>query len=847
MERLTTVLLAHRRLVLSAWVLLIGLGGVFAAGLPGRIVPGGEAPASSQSEVVARALANSPLPSLFVTIRVPAGTTPRQQAELTSSVAADVLRVKGVTHVSPMPDTRPAQPDGALVTVLNVSTNGDTDGTVKTAHALSQSLAHAVPDAAAQVNVGGFGAYRDEITVDSQHDLERAERVGLPIVLVVLLLTFGSLWAAALPLAIALTALLIGLGGVGVASYFLPMSDYVTNAASMIGLALGVDYAMFLVQRVRELRHSGQSVNDAVHQAMRTTGTAVLWSGVTVLLAESTLLLVDSRAIRSAALGMVMVTLVAVATALLVGPVLICVLGSRVAPARRHAAQTRAARGWQRWARHVTRHGPVWLIASALVMVGLALPSTRLHSSVSISGTSSLPASSSVRQAYELAAERYGPAAMSPVVVLLPPGHQGEVTTAVRVIAADRQVAAVAPDILPGGSEALIVTAKADPYSPAVRALVLRLRTGSLHTALSGVPYWVGGETADSIDATQAMFNGLPEVGLALLVIIALLLLFALRSVFLPIKAVVLVILSLGASLGSLLLLVTTRLGATLIGASGPEDIHPIVPITIVAITVALSTDYEVILISRIAEHYRRTGDNRGAVVHGIEHTGSVITSAAAIMVAVFAGFALADLLPVKQLGVGLGLAVFLDATVVRGVLVPAAMAVMGRGNWWWPRVGLRRHRSAVAPELPQEIATTAVPAELPQEIATTAVPAELPQEIATTAVPAELPQEIATTAVPAELPQEIATTAVPLSRAAFALEIAALVDEGSVGVREKRQAAAGAFGDDADAARRADAGKARTPAGSRQRDEFAVGRIHLAADVKQTVVLSQIRQELAG
>jgi len=231
----TTVLLAHRRLVLAAWVLLIVLGGVFAAGLQGRIVPGGDAPASSQSEAVARAMANSPVPSLFVTIRVAAGTTPRQQAQLTSSVEADALRVKGVTHVSPMPDTRPAQPDGAQVTVLNISVNDGTDGTVKTAHALSQTLAHGVPNASAHVDVGGFGAYSDELTVDSQHSLERAERVGLPIVLVVLLLTFGSLWAAALPLAIALTALLIGLGGVGVASYFLPVSDLVTNAASMIG------------------------------------------------------------------------------------------------------------------------------------------------------------------------------------------------------------------------------------------------------------------------------------------------------------------------------------------------------------------------------------------------------------------------------------------------------------------------------------------------------------------------------------------------------------------------------------------------------------------------------------
>jgi RND superfamily putative drug exporter len=810
MERLTTVLLAHRRLVLAVWALLIVLGGVFAAGLPGRIVSGGEAPASSQSEVVARALAHSPLPSLFVVVRVADGTTARQQAQLTSSVAAAARSVTGVTHVSLRPKTRPAEPDGARVIVLDVSVSGGTDGAVKTAHALSRSLAHAVPNVAAQVYVGGFGAYRDELTIDSQQDLERAERVGIPIVLVVLLFTFGSMWAAALPLAIALTALIIGLGGVGVASYFLPMSDFVTNSASMIGLALGVDYAMFLVQRVRELTHSGHSVNDAVHHAMRTTGTAVLWSGITVLLAESTLLLVDSRSIRSAAFGMVMVTLVAMCTALIVGPVLISLLGSRVAPAQRHAAQTRAARGWQRWARHVTRHAPAWLIASAVVMVGLALPSTRLHSAVSISGTSTLPANSSVRQAYELAGERYGAASLSPVVVLLPPGHQGVVTSAVRVIASDSQVAAVTRRGLPDGSTVLIVTAKAGPYSPAARELVSSLRTGSLHAAFGGVPYWVGGETADSVDTTQAMFDGLPKVGVALLVIIALLLLFALRSVFLPVKAVVLVVLSLGASLGSLLLLTTTRLGAALIGASGPQDIHPIVPITIVAITVALSTDYEVILISRIAEHYRRTGDNRGAVVSGIEHTGSVITSAAAIMVAVFAGFALADLPPLKQLGVGLGLAVFLDATVVRGVLVPAAMAVMGRGNWWWPRQ--REALPQRAPALPQR-----APA-LPRR------GAALPRHRAA------LPQH------GGPLPW-IATT----------------VGEGSVSGRDKKQAV-GVFDDHAGVprladveARRADVGAAETLARGHQRYEFGAGRIHDAADVQQTVVLERTWWQLTG
>jgi len=684
MEGLATVLLAHRRAVLVGWLLLCVLGGVFAAGLPGRIVSGGEAPASSQSEVVARALAHSPLPSLFLAIEVPPDATPADQAKATEAVSTAAARVSGVTGVSAMPQVPPVQPDGARVTVLSLATTGGTDGAVKAAHELSKQRATLAPSGV-EVHVGGFGAYRDELTVLSRNDLERAERIGIPIVFVVLLLTFGSLWAAGLPLAIALSALLMGLGAVGAASFFLPLSDFVTNAASMIGIALGVDYAMFLVQRVRELTHTGLGIDNAVRQAMRTTGAAVLWSGITVLLAEATLLLVDSRSIRSAAFGMVMVTLAAVFTALVVAPVLISLLGSRLAPARRHAAQTRASNGWTSWARQVTRHAPIWLVAGAVLMLALALPSSRLHSSVNISGTSTLPATSSVRQAYELSAMRYGPAALSPITVLLPAGEQAAAGRAIDTIARDPRVAGVAPQSLPDGSVVLAVTSRATPYAAESRELVASLRHRALHSQLADLHYRVGGETAASVDATQAMFDGLPRVGAVLLLVVGVLLLFALRSVFLPLKAVLLVVLSLGASLGSLLLLTATSVGARLIGADGPGDIHPIVPVTIIAITVALSTDYEVILIARIAEHYRNTNDNRAAVVTGVGRTGGVITSAAAIMVAVFSGFAMADLPPLKQLGVGLGIAVFLDATVVRGVLVPAAMAVMGRGNWWWP------------------------------------------------------------------------------------------------------------------------------------------------------------------
>jgi RND superfamily putative drug exporter len=232
----------------------------------------------------------------------------------------------------------------------------------------------------------------------------------------------------------------------------------------------------------------------------------------------------------------------------------------------------------------------------------------------------------------------------------------------------------------------LAVTPKASPYDPQARALVQSLRHGQLHHELAGLTYQVGGETASSIDATQAMLDSLPRVLVVLLVVVGMLLLFALRSVLLPLKAIALVVLSLGASLGTLVLLATTSIGARLIGASGPGDIHPIVPITVVAITVALSTDYEVILIGRIRENYERTGANQESIVAGVGHTGGVITSAAGIMVAVFAGFAIADLPPLKQLGVGLAVAVLIDATVVRGILVPSAMAAMGKANWWWPR-----------------------------------------------------------------------------------------------------------------------------------------------------------------
>ncbi|MDP8942504.1 MAG: MMPL family transporter [Actinomycetota bacterium] len=717
MDAIASWALRRRKTILAAWLVLLTVGGVLATGLNDKIVPGGEAPASSQSQKVARALERSSLPSLFVVVRWDERRVRAERVRSLDELAAALRRVPGVTRVTrftrPSDARRRASTAGVPLSALNVTTRGSTDGAKHVASKLIEERKRLAPKGAT-LYVGGFGAYGHELTTLAQSDLARAERVGLPIVFAVLLLTFASVWAALIPLAIALSSLVIGLGVLSVVAGAVDISEYVENSASMIGIALGVDYAMFLVQRAREGVRSGQVPDAAIRMAMRTTGVAVLWSGGTVLVAEATLLLPDTRATRSAALGMMLVTIFAVASAVVVAPVIMSLLQRRLfrPGARGGSASGSGRKWWERWAHRVTRRPLAWLAASTLAMVALAVPVLDLDRSVDFSTASTLPEGSSVRQAYTLASGEFGPGAMSPLQVVLRQPAQGraEGRSAVRrfveVVRRDPRVEAVraAPSLaLPGSSERAVpitVVPRHGSFDDRTRGLVRSLREGPLHRELAGLAYDVGGEDAVTMDMKSAMFDSLPLVLAVLLSMVAAVLLFAFRSVFLPLKAGLLVVLSLGASLGGLLLLTQTEAGAWLIGAGQPTEINPFVPITIVAIVIALSTDYEVILIGRIAEHFRQSGDNSRSVIRGVAQTGGVITSAAAIMIAVFLGFALADLPTLKHLGVGLALAVLLDATIVRAILVPATMQVMGRWNWWLPRPSPRTPKpGGAAPE----------------------------------------------------------------------------------------------------------------------------------------------------
>lgn len=707
MDRFTNVILRRGRLILIAWALLAVVGGFFAFGLEGKIVPGGEAPASSQAERVAHELSRNGTPSLFIVVTGPAARPDAAGQRALGSIAQKAAATPGVRTVAPLPlPSRTSAP----VRVLGVSATGGVDGSIEVAHKLLDTDGLAPEDSHAYL--GGYGAHREELVELSRSDLVRAERVGIPLVFAVLLLTFGSLWATSVPLVIAFTALLGGLGAAGALAYGLPLSEYVTNSASMIGLALAVDYAMFLVQRTREALMEGAGVEDAVRAAMRTTGVAIFWSGFTVIVAEATMLLVDSRAVRTAALGMILVTFSAIAAALVGAPIILRLLGHRILRrrdrARLHRAQWYADfrapeehRGfWARWGRLVTGRAPLWLAGAIVLLLAFGAPVLKLDQNVGLPSAQKLPADSQVRKANEISGTAYGPGVLSPVEVIVhgqPSTVRGQAEKVAGTLRSEPAVrsAQVTPLGPPDTARISVTTARA-PADDQTHALVRSLRDGKLHRSLAGVRYEVGGETAMRIDATDALFASLPKVLVALLALVLLLLVVAMRSIVLPVKAVLLVVASLAASVGGLLLLSTTGLGAHLIGWSDPADLHPIVPITIVAIVIALSTDYEVILISRIAERYAETGDNGGSILDGVAHTGRVISSAAAIMIAVFFGFALSDVTPVKQIGVGLALAVLIDATVVRGVLVPASMQLMGRWNWWFP--GRRRRAAARVP-----------------------------------------------------------------------------------------------------------------------------------------------------
>jgi RND superfamily putative drug exporter len=545
--------------------------------------------------------------------------------------------------------------------------------------------------------ITGTWTLNNDFLVVSQHDLEKGElQFGLPAALIVLLLVFGAVVAALLPLAMAIVSIVVALGIAAVVGQAVDLSFFIVNMVVAMGLALGIDYTLFNASRYREERHVGVAKLDAIAVAGATASKAVLFSGTAFVVALLGLLLVPDTVLRSLAFGAVVVGIVTVVAALTLLPALLSLLGDRIEKGRvpllprQHGGESPF---WRRAVAAVTWRPALTAGVTALLLLAAAAPVLGLRTGSS--GLTSLPDGTVSKAGFEAVDESFPQGVRtSPaqVVVDAGPGSPGVAQ------AIDRLQASIADD--PAYGPAAVTSNRAgdlglveialtgDVNGPEADEAIQRLRDDHVASAFDGVPVdvYVTGITAFNLDYADLIDRWLPIVITFVLGLSFVLLLLVFRSVVLPLKAVALNLLSVGAAYGLMVLVFQEGVGADLLGLQQIDRVEPWVPVFLFSVLFALSMDYHVFLLTRIRERYLATGDTLDAVRHGIGATGRIITGAALIIVVVFVGFATGDLVGFQQMGFGVGFALLIDATVIRTVLVPSSMVLLGRWNWYLPR-----------------------------------------------------------------------------------------------------------------------------------------------------------------
>jgi putative drug exporter of the RND superfamily len=533
----------------------------------------------------------------------------------------------------------------------------------------------------------------------ADRDLKNGElRLGLPAALIVLVIVFGALVAALLPLLLAIVSIAVAFGLTALVALQWELSLFVTNMLVVMGLALGIDYSLFVVSRFREERLSGREKTDAIAAAGATASRAVLFSGSAFVIAMTGLLLVESTIMRSIALGAIFAGIVSVAAALTLLPAVLQLLGDRVNALRVPVVGRQldrpgggGSRFWGAIVTRVVRRPAISLAVGVILLLAAAVPVLGLSSGAA--GISTLPDDVASKQGY-LALQRSFPAASAePAEVVIDgavssPEVRGAIERLEGRLAGDRRFGPASLLVNPTGElGVLIVPLVGDALSDRAVEAVRELRAEYIPAAFadSGATVLVTGTTAENIDRSDVMSQWLPIVLLFVLGLSFLLLTLAFRSVVVASTAIALNLLSVGAAYGLLVLVFQEGVGSGLLGFQQEDTIEAWVPLFLFAVLFGLSMDYQVFLLSRIRERYSQTRDNTDAISFGIGSTARIITGAALIIVAVFAGFAAGDLVMFQQMGFGVAVALLIDATLVRCVLVPAAMQLLGERNWYLP------------------------------------------------------------------------------------------------------------------------------------------------------------------
>jgi RND superfamily putative drug exporter len=538
----------------------------------------------------------------------------------------------------------------------------------------------------------------------AEQDLQRGEAFGVPMALIILLVVFGALVAAGVPVILAGISILVAFGATAIISSVQELSFFITNMITMIGLAVGIDYALFVVERYREERRRGYQKLDALERTGATASKAVLFSGITVVLATIGLVLIPTSIFRSLGLGAILVVIIAVCATLTLVPALISLLGDRLDWPRKHQYPTEVLSAhhvdqeavrkgfWGRVVRAVMAKPVVSLVAAVGILVLLAIPYRDLNTG--FAGAETLPPSSA-RDAYQILARDFSVGLLAPVEFVL---DAPRTETSESAIEALRNELAAHPtynieNFNVAWNEANDLAHVTVPMtiissSPEAVAEIHRLRDDvapRIFGAVDGSVY-ITGETAFNADFFTLVDRWTPIVFAFVLTLSFILLLVVFRSIVVPIKAILMNLLSVGAAYGAIVLVFQKGYLADFFGFDQTPTIEAWIPIFLFCVLFGLSMDYHVFLLSRIREHYDLTGRNRESVAVGLHTTARIITGAALIMVAVFTGFAAGRLVMLQQVGFGLAVAVLIDATIIRTVVVPAAMALLGDRNWYLPK-----------------------------------------------------------------------------------------------------------------------------------------------------------------
>ena len=523
-----------------------------------------------------------------------------------------------------------------------------------------------------------------------------SEIIGILAAVVILLIAFGSLLAMGLPIITALFGIGCGTALIGLTTRLLNVPDFTTQVAAMIGIGVGIDYSLLVVTRYRQGLHDGLAPRDAVVLAVDTSGRAVVFAGLTVVISLLGMFFLNLDFMRSMATGAVLAVLMTMLSAITLLPAMLGFVGRNIdrfgLPHRAGAAEADISRSfWYRWSRVIQNHPWPALVLSASLLIVLAIPVFSLRLGFSDAGNRKT--TDTTRRAYDLLSEGFGVGFNSPIVVIVETPNSADLATATKLKsqlqATDGVASASDPIPIANGKLQLInVFPDSAPQDEETTALVHRIREDTLAPVISAsaIPALTTGGPAFVVDFADYMGNKLPIFFGAVLVFSFILLLIVFHSVVVPMKAVIMNMLSIGASFGAIVAVFQWGIGASIIGIGKEGPIEAWAPMMLFAIVFGLSMDYEVFLLTRVREEYDRSGDNRRAVADGLAATGRVISAAAAIMICVFGSFTLVDDRSVKLLGFGLAFAVLIDATIVRLVLVPSTMELLGNRNWWAPQ-----------------------------------------------------------------------------------------------------------------------------------------------------------------